>query len=131
MSELTRVIRPAAVLRTLEAERVVNALKELDVAEGGMWNVNPGMWQRYDKPWDGIGGMAGTSKLVGTIASAYGSPTRYDITIYRVTVTTLGAELGWTVDSLCDEALGHAGLTLATCPRADLQDPPPRDPFKP
>jgi len=31
---------------------------------------------------------------------------------------------GWTVESLCDEALGFGGLTLATCPRADLKPPP-------
>src|SRR5581483_12137921 len=79
VAETTQVIRPAAVLRALEVERVVTALTELDVANGGVWNVNPGLWQRYDKPWDGPGGMLGTAKLVGTIAAAYGSPTRYDI----------------------------------------------------
>jgi hypothetical protein len=29
-----------------------------------------------------------------------------------------------TVQSLCDEALQHGGLTLDTCPRADLKPPP-------
>jgi hypothetical protein len=127
--EETRVIRPAAVLRAQEGERVLDALGALDVAEGGVWITNPGLWQRYDKPWDGVGGMAGSSKLVGTIGAAYGSPTRYDITIYRVTVTEHGAASGWTVESLCDDALGYAGLTLATCARAELKDPPSRDPF--
>jgi hypothetical protein len=127
--EETRVIRPAAVLRAQEGERVLDALGALDVAEGGVWITNPGLWQRYDKPWDGVGGMAGSSKLVGTIGAAYGSPTRYDITIYRVTVTEHGAASGWTVESLCDDALGYAGLTLATCARAELRDPPSRDPF--
>jgi hypothetical protein len=31
---------------------------------------------------------------------------------------------GWSVTSLCDEALGYADLTLATCPRADVTPPP-------
>jgi hypothetical protein len=131
VAETTQVIRPAAVLRVLEVERVVTALSELDVANGGVWNVNPGLWQRYDKAWDGPGGMLGSAKLVGTIASAYGSPTRYDITLYRVMITDHGAEIGWTVEALCDDALGYAGLTLATCTRAELHNPPPADPFRP
>jgi hypothetical protein len=129
MPDTTRVIRPAAVLRAQEGERVLDALAALDVADGGVWIANPGLWQRYDKPWDGESGMAGTSRLVGTIGAAYGSPTRYDITIYRVTVTEHGAATGWSVESLCDDALGHADLTLATCARAELKDPPQRDPF--
>jgi|SRR5581483_4292771 len=129
MPDTTRVIRPAAVLRAQEGERVLDALAALDVADGGIWITNPGLWQRYDKPWDGEGGMAGASRLVGTIGAAYGTPTRYDITIYRVTVTEHGAAAGWTVESLCDDALGHAGLTLATCARAELRDPPRSDPF--
>ena len=55
---------------------------------------------------------------------AYGTPTRYEITIYRATVTRRGTELGWSVTNLCDEALGFGGLDLATCPRATLQAPP-------
>lgn len=106
------------------------ALSRLDVADGGVWNVNPGVWQRFDKPWDGAGGMMGTSKLVGTIGAAYGSPTRYDITLYRVTVTDHGVANGWTVESVCDDALGHAGLSLASCTRAELKAPPTGDPFK-
>jgi hypothetical protein len=129
VADTTRVIRPAAILREAEARRVVTALRGLDVADGGTWNINPGVWQRYDKPWDGIAGSAGTSKLIGTMGSTYGVPTRYEITLYRVTVTEHGIELGWTVDSLCDEALGYAGLTLASCARADLKSPPIADPF--
>jgi hypothetical protein len=33
------------------------------------------------------------------------------------------------VDRLCDDALSWIGLTLATCPRADLTAPPAPDPF--
>jgi hypothetical protein len=130
MEEYGVVLRPAAVLPSNEAMTIVAALSDLDVAYGGVWIVNPGLWQRYDKPWDGMAGMAGTARLVGTIGSTYGVPTRYDITVYRVTITGHGLETGWTVESLCDDALGHAGLTLASCPRAGLAEPPPEDPFK-
>jgi hypothetical protein len=129
MSDVGVVLRPAAVLPRTEAEKVVEALTALDVGSGGVWNVNPGLWQRYDKPWDGLGGMMGSSQLVGTIGSAYGSPTRYEITLYRVTLTPYGVEHGWTVERLCDDALEHAGLTLANCPRAALTHPPEQDPF--
>jgi hypothetical protein len=129
--ETTKVIRPAAILREVEARRVVAALTNLDVSDGGTWNITPGVWQRYDKPWDGASGMAGSAKLIGTIGSTYGAPTRYEITLYRVTVTAHGSELGWTTDSLCDDALGYAGLTLASCARADLKTPPMSDPFRP
>jgi hypothetical protein len=128
--ETTKVIRPAAILREVEARRVVAALTNLDVSDGGTWNITPGVWQRYDKPWDGASGMAGSAKLIGTIGSTYGAPTRYEITLYRVTVTAHGSELGWTTDSLCDDALGYAGLTLASCARAELKTPPTSDPFR-
>jgi hypothetical protein len=131
MSEVGVVLRPAAVLPRAEAEKVVAALSALDVADGGVWNVSPGIWQRYDRPWDGLSGAMGSSNLVGSIGSAYGSPTRYEITLYRVTLTAIAVENGWTVDSLCDDALGHAGLTLANCPRANLTVPPEHDPFHP
>jgi hypothetical protein len=129
MTETSEVIRPAAVLLQTEAQQVVEALSNLDVSKGGVWIVNPGLWQRFDHAWDGPGGMAGTARLVGTIASTYGAPTRYDITIYRVTVTSHGHDLGWTVQSLCDDALGYAGLTLQSCTRAELKAPPRSDPF--
>lgn len=125
------VLRPAAVLPRFAAEKVVEALSADDVSKGGVWIANPGLWQRYDKPWDGVGGMAGTAQLVGTIGSAHGSPTRYEITLYRVTITAHGLDCGWTVESLCDDALGHAGLSLSSCPRAALSQPPAHDPFKP
>lgn len=130
MSQVGVVLRPAAVLPRYEAEKVVEALTELDVANGGLWIVNPGLWQRFDEPWNGAGGLVGSSNLVGTIGCAYGSPTRYDITLYRVTITSHGMDTGWTVESLCNDALSHAGLTLASCPRASLAAPPEHDPFR-
>jgi hypothetical protein len=130
MAETTRVIRSAAVLREQEAARVQAALEERDVSRGGVWNAGPGLWQRYDRPWDGAGGLTGSAKLLGTIGVVYGSPSRYEITVYRVTVTGEGAEQGWTVESLCDDALTFAGLTLADCPRAEMVAPPTPDPFR-
>jgi hypothetical protein len=126
--ETTRVIRPAAVLTEQAAHRVLTALEELDVARGGMWNVTPGLWQRFDKAWEG--GAMGGARLLGTIGAVYGTPSRYEITIYRATVTAYGAESGWTVEALCDDALVHAGLTLDTCPRASLVAPPLPSPFR-
>ncbi len=129
MQETAVVLRPAAVLPRSAAEKVVDALGDLDVSKGGVWIVNPGLWQRFDKPWDGPVGR-GSAKLVGTIGSAYGTPTRYDITLYRVTITAAGEEGGWTVESLCDDALGYAGMSLNNCPRADMNAPPVNDPFR-
>jgi hypothetical protein len=42
-----------------------------------------------------------------------------------VDITHSGQGLGWTVESLCDEALSLGGLSLATCPRVHLSPPPP------
>jgi hypothetical protein len=129
MHETAVVLRPAAVLPRSAAEKVVEALDALDVSKGGVWIVNPGLWQRFDRPWDGVSGR-GSAQLVGTIGSAYGTPTRYDITLYRATITAAGEEAGWTVESLCDDALGYAGLALSNCPRADMNAPPVNDPFR-
>ena len=63
-------------------------------------------------------------EVLGTMQVAYGTPTRYEITIYRATITRLGQEHGWSVVALCDEALGYGGLDLMSCPRADLAPPP-------
>jgi hypothetical protein len=128
--ETTTVIRPSAVLPERAARAVVQELQRRDVSEGGVWSATAGLWQRYDRPWDGPGGTRGAAQLVGSIAAAYGTPSKYDITIYRVTTTEHGRNVGWTVERLCDDALQHADLTLATCPRADLVTPPNPDPFR-
>jgi hypothetical protein len=124
---LTEVIRPAAVLpedaaRTILAELAIN-----DVRNGGRWLAQPSVWRRYDRSWD-AGDSAGGAQMLGSIQVAYGTPTRYEITVFRVTVTREGAARGLSVESLCDEAFGFGGLRLANCPRADLS-PPPR-PFR-
>ena len=128
--EATTVIRPSAVLGEKAARAVIAELEYRDVGRGGVWSASSGLWQRYDVPWDGIGGTRGTAQLVGSIAAVYGTPSKYDITIYRVTTTEHGREQGWTVERLCDDALQYAGLTLATCPRAALVAPPTPDPFR-
>jgi hypothetical protein len=125
---VTEVIRPAAVLPEDAARRVMMELALHDVRMGGQWWSEPTTWRRYDKPWDGIANDAGGAELLGTIQIAYGVPTRYEITIFRATVNRVGQQCGMTVNSLCDEALQFGGLTLATCPRADLKQPP--QPFR-
>jgi hypothetical protein len=121
---VTEVIRPAAVIPEASARAILVELAMHDVGMGGVWESSPTTWKRYDGPFDGPGGSPGSAQLVGTIQVAYGTPSRYEITVYRVTVTGRGGELGYTVGSLCDEALGHGGLALATCPRASLVPPP-------
>jgi hypothetical protein len=130
MRDDVRIIRPAAVLDERAAMRVLEELQRLDVANGGVWNATSSLWQRYDVPWSGAGGTRGAARLLGSIAVMYDSPNRHQITIYKVTITPYGMESGWNVDSLTDDALTWAGLTLATCPRAELDQPPPADPFK-
>lgn len=120
---VTEVIRPAAILPEEAARQVLVELAHRDVRTGGTWFSTPSVWQRYDQPWRGSDDP-GAAALLGTMQITYGVPTRYDITIYRVTVTTFGADQGWTVESLCDEALAFGGYTLAQCPRADLAPPP-------
>jgi hypothetical protein len=121
---VTEVIRPAAVIPQEAARTILMALALRDVRVGGQWEAEPSVWRRFDKSWDGVNDTPGSAELIGTIQVAYGVPTRYEITIFRATITRLGNERGWGVRDLCDEALGYGQLTLATCPRADLKPPP-------
>jgi hypothetical protein len=125
---VSEVIRPAAILPENATRAVLMQLALNDVRVGGLWQADPSVWRRFDRPWDGEDGGPGSAILLGTIQVAYGIPTRYEITIFRVTISEPGDRAGWTVVLLCDEALGYGGLTLATCPRASLA-PPPR-PFR-
>lgn len=124
------VIRPSAVLAEQAAKDVLRELEYRDVARGGVWNAAIGLWQRYDHPWNGDHQSPGTAKVVGSIGTVYGTPGKYDITIYRVTISEHGKATGWTVEKVCDDALQHAGLTLETCPRTGLTPPPAPDPFR-
>jgi len=130
MRDEVRIIRPAAILDERAASRVLDELKRLDVSNGGVWNATSSPWQRYDLEWDGPGGTRGRARLLGSVAVMYDAPNRHQITIYKVTITPFGLESGWAVETLTDDALTWAGLTLDTCPRAELGDPPVRDPFR-
>jgi hypothetical protein len=121
---VTEVIRPAAIVPEEAARAILMQLSLRDVSFGGVWEAEPALWRRYGAPGQEERGDA-QPELAGSIQIAYGVPTRYEITIFRATVTTAGQRLGWTVESLCDEALAHGDLSLATCPRADLAAPPP------
>ncbi len=123
------IIRPAAILTETAARKILAFLQSHDVSQGGVWNASTALWQRYDKPWNGNAGSRGTAESMGTIAVIYDQPSKYEITIYKVSISAAGVEQGWTTDSLCDDALQYADLSLATCPRADLQPPPAADPF--
>jgi hypothetical protein len=125
---ITEVIRPAAVLPEVAARAILGELALRDARMTGCWLADPACWRRYDRSWDGPGSGPGSAQLIGTLEVAYGTPTRYEITIFRATVTSYAAERGWSVTSLCDEALGYGGLSLDSCPRADLTPPPP--PFR-
>ena len=127
--EEDRILRPGAVLDNRNAARVTAELTRLDVSRGGPWNVGTSLWQRFDQPWNGAHGQRGSARLVGSIGVMYDAPARHQITLYRVTLTPEGKELGWTVDRLCDDALSWIGLTLANCPRAQLGGAPKADPF--
>ena len=113
---ITEVIRPSAIIPEDAARNVLVELSMRDIRSGGAWLADPSIWRRFDGPSE--------RKLIGSIQVAYGTPTRYEITIFRATVTPYGAERGWTVTSLCDEALEYGGLSLANCPRASLAAPP-------
>lgn len=123
-------IRPAAVLPIEAAAAIVAELERRDVSRGGVWNATPGVWQRYDRAWSGPAGSRGGAELVGSIGVVYDRPRRLEITVYKVTLTSVGRQQGFTSDSLCDDALAYAGLTLATCPRVDLHSLPAPDPFQ-
>ena len=129
-SEKTTVIRPSAVLPEISARKIVAELEKRDVANGGVWNASVGLWIRYDRAWDGQPSGPGSAVKVGSIGAMYGSPGRYDITIYRASLTQEALEQGWTVDGLVDDALQYGDLTLARCPRTALIAPPEPDPFR-
>jgi len=122
--DFSEVIRPAAILDEEATRQVLASLALHDARMQGVWVAEPGTWRRYDQPWDGPEGTPGTASLLGTIQVIYGSPTRHEITIYRATVTGPAATAGWTVTTLCDDALRFAELSLETCPRANLAPPP-------
>ncbi|MCU1602395.1 MAG: hypothetical protein JWO22_3104 [Frankiales bacterium] len=125
MEDEVLVLRPSAVLPAWVAADVISSLEAHDVSCGGVWCASIGLWQRYDRPWDGHWGFKGRAQVVGSIGAVYGTPTRYDITIYRVTLTEHGRAEGWTHDALVNDALRYGRVTLAQLPRARSSEPPP------
>lgn len=125
---VTEVIRPAAIVPEEAARAILVEMSLHGVSTGGTWFAEASRWNRYDRPWESTS-SPGEAGLVGSLQVAYGTPTKYDITIYRVTITQLGSRLGWTVQTLSDDALGFGDLTLAQCPRAPLQPPPRPFPY--
>lgn len=132
-AEADAVIRPAAVIPETAAREVIRWLDRNRLEAGGLWSVGEanGMWQRFDRPWNGIAGTRGESQLVGTVHVTYDRPRRYEVVIHRVQITEIGLMAGWTTSSLVDEILRAGGLTLATCPR-DTSAPAAyaKDPFR-
>ena len=118
------IIRPAAVLSDVHARQILEGMARDDVQSGGHWWVRVGTWRRYLSPWTPGSSVPGDAVHVGTISCVYDSPARYCVTVFRVSMTAFGLREGWTTDSLCDDAFQHAGLTLASCPRAALAAPP-------
>jgi hypothetical protein len=118
------VIRPAAVLSEVHARQILAGLALDDVQAGGHWWTRSGAWRRYETPWARGAVEPGDAVHLGTISCVYDSPARYCVTVFRVSLTSYGLRQGWTTQALCDEAFRHAGLTLASCPRADLTPPP-------
>jgi hypothetical protein len=116
VGSVSEVIRPSAILPEDAARAVLVEMSVRDVRTGGVWLADPTIWRRFDGPSE--------QNLIGSIHVAYGTPTRYEITVFRCTVTKFGTQHGWTVESLCDEAFQYGGLTLASCPRAALAAPP-------
>jgi hypothetical protein len=102
---------------------ILAELRQRSVEMNGCWEATARRWSRYDRPGvDSNGEPIGD--LIGVIEAVYGASTRYEVTLYRVTVTPAGTIAGWTIESLCDEPLAYGGLTLATCPRANMAPPP-------
>lgn len=124
---VSQVIRPAAIVPEDAVRRILVELALRDIRNGGVWQSEPQLWSLFDRPWRGADNPAG-AELIGSIQVAYGTPTKYEITIYRITVTRFGTEAGFTVETMTDAALLFGGLTLAECPRATLSSPP--EPFK-
>lgn len=127
LGERQRVIRPAAIVPARVAIKMLEWLTEHDVSNGGVWLHDTRTIQRFDRPFDGVAGMRGHAVLLGAIHLTWD---RYNATIYRANLTDAGLAMGLTVDSLCDQLLRPVGLTLDSCPRAELIDAPAYDRFR-
>ena len=120
---ITEVIRPAAIVQEAAARTILRHMSMINIFTDGLWVAEVRYWIRYDRPWL-TRDDPGEAQRIGTLGIAHGTPTKYDVTIYQVMITQLGQDSGYTMQSLCDEALGFGGLTLDDCPRATLTAPP-------
>ena len=109
------------VLDMVSAHEVMTALRAQDVRRGGCWLFAANVWQRFDRPWSGPDSPDG-AQLLGSLYVTHGSPTAYEVTINRGTVTPTGEALGWTPESICGEALATAGFSLRDCGSIDVAD---------
>lgn len=125
---VSEVIRPAAIVPEDSAREILAALQSRSIDRGGHWVATTRQWSRYDRPGIDSNGVP-DGELIGRIEAVHGATTRYEVTLYRVTVTPVGTAAGWTVQTLCDEPLAYGGLSLDTCPRAQMLPPP--KPFRP
>ncbi|MCU1591108.1 MAG: hypothetical protein JWP11_2364 [Frankiales bacterium] len=126
-ADTDRVIRPAAIVPERAARLLLAWVAVHDVTHGGVWAHDVGYFKRFSGPFNGPAGMRGSAVLLGSIHVTWD---KYDVTIFRVSITEEGVARGMTVEGVCNELLKHAGLTLATCPRADLAPAPVPDPFR-
>lgn len=119
----TQLCRPNAVIPAAAARLICTGIAAHSVYRDGLWLTEPNRWVRYDRPWAASREQGRTTRL-GSIRITYGMPTKYEITIFQVALTQAGSEAGITVQSLADEVLAFASLTLAQCSRASLTTPP-------
>ena len=93
---VTEIIGPAAVLSGANAQRLRRRRTEADdVRTRKSLAPRARMLAPVRASVEGQGrASAAAARLLGSIEVAYGMPTRYEITIFRATITLLGARLG-------------------------------------
>ena len=90
---ITEVIRPAAIVPENAARAILAELAMRDVRQHGHWDRSRLLAPiRPSFPWPS--GGPGRAQLLGTIQPIYCTPTRYEITIYRASVTRHGTASG-------------------------------------
>ena len=122
-------VRPSIVLPDREARALLAAAERDDVSAGGTYSAGPAGVQVWSGPWDGLLGSKGSARHLGSVDWSYDTPSRHYITVYRVMVTTSGAEAGLSPADLLARVLGLAGVT-APSDSLQLASPPARDPFR-
>lgn len=122
-------IRPSIVLPDREARALLAAAERDDVSAGGTYSAGPAGVQVWSGPWDGLLGSKGSARHLGSVDWSYDTPSKHYITVYRVMVTTAGAQAGLSPTDLLARVLGLAGVT-APSDSLQLASPPARDPFR-